>query len=114
MAAVVTRTFSSSSTTSKRAFRGARWPLVEAGLSGFLCGIRFRKRRRINGENYVEGRARPLLARHLDATAVVANDVLRDPEPEPRALRPRREERLEDAREFGLGYAAPGVAYLHG
>src|ERR1051326_8155500 len=114
MAAVVRRTFSSSSTTRMRAVRAARWPLAEAVLSGFLSGIRFRKRWRVNGEDYVEGRARPFLARHLDATAVVTHDVLRHPESESRALRPRREERREDARDFGFGNAAPRVADLHG
>src|SRR5919199_5090528 len=114
MAAVVTRTLSSSSTTRTRDFCAARWPLVETKLSGFLSGIRFRKGRRVDGENDVEGRAHALLARHLDAAAVVAHDVLRDPEPEPRPLGARREEGLEDACEVGLGDAASGVANLHG
>src|SRR5437868_6506423 len=114
MEEVVTRTLSSSSTTRTRDFCAARWPFVETKLSGFLSGIRFRERRRIHGENDVEGRAVPFGARHLNATAVVAHDVLRDPEAEARALRPRREERLEDARDVGFGDAAPRVAYLHG
>src|SRR5947199_6343124 len=113
MAAVVTRTFSSSSTTSTRDFCRERWPLVETKLSGLLSSIRFRKRRRVHRENNVEGRARALFARHLDATAVVAHDVLRDPESESRPLRPRPEERLEDARDFGLRDAAPRVADPH-
>src|SRR5688572_14255013 len=108
MAAVVMRTFSSSSTTSTRWRRAARWPFVAAavaptGLSVFLSGIRIRERRRVDGEDDVEGRAHALLARRLDPPAVVAHDVLRDPEPEPRALGARREEGLEDAREVGLG-----------
>src|SRR2546423_14776750 len=114
MAAVVTRTVSSSSTTRTRDFCAARWPLVETKLSGFLSGIRFRERRRVNGENDVEGRAHSLVARHVDATAVVAHEVLRDPETKPRALRPRREEWLEDARDVGFGDAAPRVADAHG
>src|SRR5438105_2148041 len=114
MAAVVTRTFSSSSTTRTRDFCAARWPLVETKLSDFLSGILFRECRRIHGEDDVEGRAPPLVARHLDATAVVAHDVLGDPESEPRALHPCREERLEDARDVGLRDAAPRVADLHG
>src|SRR2546423_1944114 len=114
MAEVVTRTFSSSSTTRTRDFCAARWPLVETKLSGFLSGIRFRECRRIHGENDVEGRALPLVARHLDATAVVAHDVHRDPETEARALRPRREERLEDAAVVGFGGAAPRAAYPPG
>src|SRR5437764_382689 len=97
-----------------RDFAAARGPLVETKLSGFLSGILFRECRRIHGENDIEGRALPFGARHLDATAVVAHDVLRDPEAEARALRPRREERLEDARDVGFGDAAPRVAYLHG
>src|SRR5687768_12859413 len=116
MAAVVTRTFSSSSTTRMRLRRAARWPLPGAppARSVLLWGIRLRKRRGVNGEDDVEGRARALLARSLDAPAVVADDVLRDPEPEPRPLGPRREEGLEDAREVLLGDAAPGVADLDG
>src|SRR5256714_2237639 len=114
MAAVVTRTFSSSSTTRTRDLCASRWPLVETKLSGFLSGIRFRERRRVNGEDDVEGRAPTFGARHLDATAVVAHDVLRDPEPNPSALRPRREEGLEDARDVGFGDAAPRVADAHG
>src|SRR5438270_662974 len=74
MAEVVTRTLSSSSTTRTRDFCAARWPLVEMKLSGFLSGIRFRERRRIHGENDVEGRALPFGARHLDATAGVARE----------------------------------------
>src|SRR5215204_963056 len=117
MAAVVMRTFSSSSTTSTRGRRAERWPLAlvaPTSLSVLLSGIRVRERRRIDGEDDVEGRAHALLACRLDSPAVVANDVLRDPEPEPRALGARREERLEDAREVGLADAAPRVADLDG
>src|SRR3712207_1147788 len=114
MAAVVMRTFSSSSTTRTRGRRAAGRPLVGAAISVLLSGIGLRKGRRVHGEDDVEGRARALLARRLDAAAVVAHDVLRDPEAEPRPLRARREEGLEDAREVGLADAAPRVADLHG
>src|SRR5438067_1638005 len=117
MAAVVTRTLSSSSTTSTRAPPPARWPFDGAPLSGLdcgVCGIGFGQRGRVNRENDLESGAAPLLARHLDAPAVVAHDVLRHPEAEARALRARREERLEDARDVGLRDAAPRVADLDG
>src|ERR1700755_2193 len=111
MAAVVMRTLSSSSTTSTRRVRCARRPLVEPYLSGDLSGIRLRKRGRVHGQYHVEGCAAALArARHLYAAAVMAHDVLRDPQAEPGALRARREEGLEDARYLGLGDAAPRVA----
>src|SRR5215212_10260920 len=110
MAAVGMRTLSSSSTTSTRCARCARRPLVEPKLSGDLSGIRLRKRGRVHGQYHVEVRAPALLARDLYAAAVVAHDVLRDPEAEPRALRARGEEGLEDARYLRLGDAAPRVA----
>src|SRR5918993_2094005 len=113
MAAVVMRTFSSSSTTSTRDRRGAARPLAAAALSELVPGIGLRKGRRVHGEDDVEGRARALRARRLDPAAVVAHDVLRDPEPEPGSLRARREEGLEDAREVGLADAPPRVADLH-
>src|ERR1044071_7856221 len=113
MAAVVMRTFSSSSTTRTRGRRAAGRPLAGATLSVLLSGIGLRKGRRVHGEDDVEGRALALLARRLDPAAVVAHDVLRDPEPEPRPLRARREEGLEDAREVCLRNAAPRVADLH-
>src|SRR3712207_5290603 len=114
MAAVVMRTFSSSSTTRTRGRRAAGRPLVGAAGSVLLPGIGLRKGRRVHGEDDVEGRALALLARRLDPAAVVADDVLRDPQAEPRPLRPRREEGLEDAREVGLADAAPRVADLDG
>src|SRR5215212_11422921 len=114
MAAVVMRTFSSSSTTRTRDRRGALRPPFDAALSVLLSGIGLRKGRRVHGEDDVEGRADALLAGRLDPAAVVAHDVLRDPQAEARPLRARREEGLEDAREVGLADAAPRVADLHG
>src|SRR5215208_667744 len=114
MAAVVMRTFSSSSTTRSRDRRGAARPFDGAALSELVRGIGLRKGRRVHGEDDVEGRARALLARRLDPAAVVAHDVLRDPQAEARPLRARREEGLEDAREVGLADAAPRVADLDG
>src|SRR5215217_4699832 len=114
MAAVVMRTFSSSSTTRMRDRRGAARPLAPAALSEPVPGIGLRKGRRVHGEDDVEGRARALVARRLDPAAVVAHDVLRDPQAEARPLRARREEGLEDAREVGLADAAPRVADLDG
>src|SRR5215204_311647 len=113
MAAVVMRTFSSSSTTRILGRRGALRTPLDAALSELSSGIGLRKGRRVNGEDDVEGRALALLARRLDPAAVVAHDVRRDPQAEPRPLRARREEGLEDAREVGLADAAPGVADLH-
>src|SRR5687768_12043368 len=113
MAAVVMRTFSSSSTMRTGA---AGRPRPAPGVSPLLfrlSGIGFGERGRVHGENDVEGRALPLGARDLDAPAVVADDVLRDPEAEPRALGARREEGLEDARQRGLADAAPRVADAH-
>src|SRR5947209_1282970 len=117
MAAVVTRTLSSSSTTSTRAPPPARWPFAWARSSDLVrgvCGIGFCQRGGVDGENDLESGAAPLLARHLDAAAVVAHDVLRHPEAEARAFGARREERLEDARHVGLGDAAARVADLDG
>src|SRR5215203_4665936 len=114
MAAVVTRTFSSSSTTSTRDRRAAARPFGGAPVSELVCGIGLRKGRRVHGEDDVEGRAHALLARRLDPAAVVAHDVLRDPQAEPSPLGACREEGLEDAREVGLADAAPRVADLDG
>src|ERR1043165_7532302 len=114
MAAVVTRTLSSSSTPSTRELVPRRWRCGGARLLGFVSGIGFGQRGRVNGKNDLESGALPLGARHLDAPAVVAHDVLRHPEAEARALRPSREERLEDAREVCLRDAAPRVADLDG
>src|ERR1043165_4640748 len=114
MAAVVTRTFSSSSTTSTRELVPPRWPFEEARLLSFVSGIGFGQRGRVNGKNELEGGSLPFGARHLDAPAVVAHDVLRHPEAEARALRPSREERLEDAREVCRRDAAARVADLDG
>src|SRR5437588_778007 len=115
MAAVVTRTLSSSSTTSTRAPPPARWPFDGARSSDLVrgvCGIGFGQRGRGDGENDLKSGAAPLLARHLDAPAVVADDVLRHPEAEARAFGARREERLEDARDVGLARAAREPEHL--
>src|SRR3954470_20697114 len=114
MAAVVMRTLSSSSTTSTLEARCERRPFPEPKFSGALSGICLRKRGRVHGQNHVEGRAFTTLARDLYAAAVVADDVLRDPQAEPRALRACGEEGLEDARYLGLGDAAPRVADAYG
>src|ERR1043165_1795325 len=114
MAAVVTRTLSSSSTTSTRPPAPPRWPCEETRLLSLVAGIVFGQRGGVNGENDLESGAVPFGARHLDAPAVVAHDVLRHPEAEARALRPSREERLEDAREGCLRDAAARVADLDG
>src|SRR5919205_1120969 len=102
MAAVVKRTFSSSSTTSRRLRRagGRPRPFGVAVVSLRARDIVLRERRRIDGQDDVEGRALPLGAGDLDAAAVVADDVLRHPEAEPRPLRAGREEGLEDARQL--------------
>src|ERR1043166_708439 len=112
MAAVVTRTLSSSSTTSTRPPAPPRWPFEETRLLSLVSGMVFGQRGGVNGENDLECGAVPFGARHLDAPAVVAHDVLSDPEAEARALRARREERLEDAGDGGFGDAAPRVADL--
>src|SRR5919198_4877480 len=113
MAAVVTRTLSSSSTMSTLEGGGpARWPFGETRYLGFVSCMVFGQRRGAQGENDLEGWAAPLLALDLDAPAVVAHDVLRHPEAEARPLRSRREEGLEDARQVCLRDAAPRVADL--
>src|SRR5919199_11951 len=115
MAAVVTRTLSSSSTMSTREGGGpARWPFGETRYLGFVSCMVFGERRGVHGENDLEGRAAPLLALDLDAPAVVAHDVLSHPEAEARPLRARREERLEDPRQVHLQDAAARVADLDG
>ena len=67
----------------------------------------FVKRRRIYWQNDLKSRAFTLRAGHVDATPVMAHDVLSHPEPKPRSLYPRREERLEYSRQVLFAYAAP-------
>src|SRR5688500_6926030 len=113
MAAVVRRTFSSSSTTRMRCPAAPAPLLLGVGASG-ICLRVFRERRRVHGQDDGEGGALALRAHDLDAPAVVPDDVLRHPQAEARALRARREERLEDARHVLLADADAGVADVDG
>src|ERR1043165_1620073 len=125
------RRFSSSSTTSRRAPSGVtegvlafapgsslRSCIVENGiiiqnLAPKLFSLFFVENWRINHQNNREGRAPPLFARDLNATAVLSHDVLRHPETQARPLLPRREERLEDARQIVFADAEARIANLN-
>jgi len=69
----------------------------------------------LEGQDDAERAAAPLLARHVDASAVVVDDLRADEQPEPgAALRILRgDERVEDALELGGGDAAARVGDLH-
>src|SRR5438309_73159 len=93
MAAIVTVTLCSSSTT--RTLGGIGWWTSDR-------------------ERHAEDRAAAGPVADLKAAAVALRDPEADPEAEARALLPLRgEERLEDVRQVFLGDARPGVRDLH-